>query len=512
MERRVAPGVDRQALLHGGSLALGFAIAFAVGYVLVHPVAASPIGYDTAGSVLYFERLIHGQILEQPFGATPKPAMTLIDGLLYSIGGWPAISLAAVAVFAAVAALGAELARRLAGPTAGVFAFVALLGSRPLLLDASLAYAVGWATLWLILAGFAVIAVRPRYIVVGLALAMAMLTRLECVVVVVGAIGVVAARSWAGPRWGFRPPPRSAWLIGLAALAVPIMLVHDWLLIRNPFYWATVSDSYSATNAAAVLGPAALASSLVVHYRDMSVLVVLACLGIAVLVQRRALPIATGLALLGPGVGVLLLLLAVRGTYVSARYVYLMDIAVAFGAAIGFSAVRVAIAFGRETQPGRLVAALTWAAAAAVAFGAGGPFGPTDGVTRNAVFDQRTVSTNLHTVEPILRRELEAGGPAAGVAPRVVVPGLWTPDVIVDFGLRIRDVGVPRFSADGRTYDPARLHSGELIYHDQAGDPANAAVAALETGQPVPDGPFALVPVASSPSAGWWIYRVSGGP
>lgn len=499
-------------MLHGGSFALGFAFALGVGYVLVHPLAASPVGYDTAGSVLYFERLIHGQVLEQPFGATPKPAMTLIDGLLYSIGGWPAISLAAVAVFAAVAMLGAELARRLAGPTAGIFAFVALLGSRPLLLDASLAYAVGWATLWLIVAGLALIADRPRYIVVGLALAMAMLTRLECVVVVAGAIGAVVTRSWAGPRWGLRQIPRSAWFVGLAALALPIMLVHDWLLIRNPLYWASVSDSYSATYAASVLGPLALASSLAVHYRDISVLVVLACLGIAVLVQRRSLAIATGLVLLGPGIGVLLLLLAARGTYVSGRYVYLMDIAVAFGAAIGFSAVRVANVLGRWTEPQRLATGLTWIAAAAVAFGAGGPFGPADPVTRDAVFQQRTVSTNLHTVESLLRRELEAGGVDAGVAPRIVVPGLWTPDVVVDFGLQIRDVGVPRFSADGRAYDPARLHPGELIYHDQAGDPANMAVAALEAGQPVTDGPFALVPVASNPSAGWWIYQVSSGP
>jgi hypothetical protein len=491
------------------SLTVGFALALAVGFVLVHPLTASPVGYDTAGSVLYFERLLHGQILEQPYGATPKPAMTLIDGLLYSIRGWTAISLAAVAVYAAVATLGAELARRLAGSTAGVFAFVALLGSRPLILDASRAYAVGCASLWLILAGFALRAERPRYVVIGLALAMAALTRLECIVAVIGAVGAVAAWHWLGPRCGLRPAPRSAWFVALGLLAIPIMLVHDWLLIRNPFYWASVSANYSDTYATSVLSPAALANWLVLHYLDLSVLVALACLGILVLVQRRSMAVAIGLLLLGPGIGAFLMLLAAHGTYVSARYVYLIDLAVTFGAAVGFSVVRAARVPGRIGQRRQLMTALAWICAAAVGAGAGGPFGPLDSATRGEVFDQQTVSANVHAVEPVLRRELQADH-AAAVTPEILAPGLWTGLLIVDLGLQIPAVGAPRFTADGAAYDSSQLHGGELIYHDRTGDPANAADAALEAGGPVRMGAFTLVPIDSDATAGWWIYRVEG--
>ena len=100
------------------------------------------------------------------------------------------------------------------------------------------------------MAGFAVSADRPRYLVVGLALCMATLTRLESIVVVAGAFGAVVGWRWLGPRFGFPRPPRQAWLVGLGFLAVPIMLAHDWLLIRNPMYWASVSAVYSAADPA----------------------------------------------------------------------------------------------------------------------------------------------------------------------------------------------------------------------------------------------------------------------
>jgi hypothetical protein len=512
VQRLAGRTVDHRTLMHVAALAGGFAFAFTVAYVMVHPITASPVGYDTAGSVLYFQRLVHGQILEQPYGATPKPAMTVLDGLLFAVYGWSAISLAAVAAFAAVVTLGAELARRVAGSAAGVFAFVALLGSRPLLLDASLAYAVSWAALWLILAGFAITAERPRYVVVGLALCMATLTRLESIVVVAGAIAAVAAWRWLGPRFRLRPAPRGAWFVGLGFLAIPVMLVHDWLLIRNPLYWASVSATYSAGDPASVRTPVQLSVWLAGHYGAMAVLVALACVGAALLLRRRQWALATGLALLGPGIGLFLLALAARGTYVSARYVYLMDLAVTFAAAVGFSAVRVPELAGQWRHHARLVTAAALFGSVAVALMASVPYGPLNPGTRRSVFDQRIVSANLRVVEPLLRRELQASGESNGAPPRIVAPGLWTPLVIVDFKLRIPDVGVPHFTVDGNAYAPWLLRAGQLIYHDRTGDPKNGASAALESEGPVTMGAFTLTRIASDPAAGWWLYRVSAQP
>ena len=71
---------------------MGFAAAFGIALLLISPLGDSPVGYDTAASVLYFKRLTHQQILEAPYGATPKPLMTVVDGTLYRLGGWAAIS------------------------------------------------------------------------------------------------------------------------------------------------------------------------------------------------------------------------------------------------------------------------------------------------------------------------------------------------------------------------------------------------------------------------------------
>ena len=181
---------------------MGFAAAFGIALLLISPLGDSPVGYDTAASVLYFKRLTHQQILEAPYVATPKPLMTVVDGSLYRLGGWAAISLAATIVYALVAALGGLLMYRMAGRKAGVFAFVAILGTRALLLDASVAYGVSWAACWLLLAGFALTAERSRYGLAGIALCLAALTRLEVMVVVGGAVAIVAVATLIAPHFG----------------------------------------------------------------------------------------------------------------------------------------------------------------------------------------------------------------------------------------------------------------------------------------------------------------------
>ena len=37
--------------------------------------------------------------------------------------------------------------------------------------------------------------------------------------------------------------PRGAWWVLLGFLALPVMLLHDWLLTGDPFFWADVSQA-----------------------------------------------------------------------------------------------------------------------------------------------------------------------------------------------------------------------------------------------------------------------------
>jgi len=519
VRRLAGPVIDRAGILHACVLVAGFLVAAAVGFVLVRPIAASPVGYDTAGSVLYFQRIVHGQLLEQPYGATPKAAMTVIDGLLFALFGWAGISLAAVAASAAVVTLGAELVRRVAGPAAGIFAFIALLGSQPLLLDESLAYAVSWASLFLLFAAFAVRSERPRYAVIGVCLGIATLCRLEAVVVLVGAVGVVAGWALLGTRLGTRlgnrvgvqAMPRRAWLVALGLLAIPIMLLHDWLLIRNPFYWASVSANYSARAGDTLRSPVEIVLWLARHYAGMPLLLVLACLGAVLLVRRREYGVALGLALTGPGIGVLLVVMAGRGTYVSARYAYLMDLAVTIVAAIGFATVRVPEVSGTFRRHARAGTVFALGMSVVVATAASTPFALLDPATRRSVATQRTVAQNIRAVEPLIRKDLQSGGTASGSGPILIAPGLWTPRLIVGLRLLIPDVAVPKFDASGDSYAAGLLRAGQIVYHDRVGDPANGVATAMEAGGPVRAGAYTLIPEASDEAAGWWLFRVAAG-
>lgn len=502
---------------HAVMLVTGLAIAGLVGYLQVHPLKASPVGYDTAGSVLYFQRIVSGHVLEQPYGATPKPMMTLVEGVLYLLGGWRAVSLAAVGVCALVITLAAELVRRVAGRLPAVFVFTALLGSQPLVLDEARAYAVAWACLFLLAAAFA-LQRRPRsYLLAGIALMAAVLTRLEAIVVVGGAVGLLAVWTVLVPAVQRRrpdlaaiaPPPRRAWLLGIGFLAIPAMMAHDWILIRDPFFWSHVSSAYSVQHAAAVLSPSALVTYMAGHYLAMPLLVVMAVLGAYFLVLRQQYALAIGLALLGPGVGALLVLLAAGHIYVSTRYLYLMDLALTVGAGFGIALVDVPdvrVVLQARFRRATVVAGL--ASAVVVGMAVAPPFALLDPETRADLAVQRTAGQNLAAADREIRAAVAARA-AQPSAPVLLAPGLWTPRLIVDLRLRIADVRAPAFNAAGTDY-ASPLQVGELIYHDRRAEPANGVASVLEHGAPAVLGGHRLELVAADSVAGWWLYRVSG--
>ena len=176
----LTPGRERPGWLvwlAGGAVVLAVG---AVGLAVVQPFAVGPVGFDSAASVAFFDRIVGGQRLEAYVGATPKPLLTLVYGLLYDVThDWRAISWATIGAFAVGTYLAARLVQRLAGLPAAVFAVIGLVGLSLLQSDLILAYATPWAMVGWFAAGLLVTGPRPRFGLAGIALMLAALARLE---------------------------------------------------------------------------------------------------------------------------------------------------------------------------------------------------------------------------------------------------------------------------------------------------------------------------------------------
>ena len=138
---RGMPGArDRRALV--AVLAAVFIASVAVAASAIRPWIAAPLAFDTAASVLHFDRIVAGRHLEQALSTTPKPLLTILYGLVYSAtGDWRAISVAALGAWGLCVAGGTLLAWRLGGAIAAVFTGVSLVVSPRLLLETSWALA-----------------------------------------------------------------------------------------------------------------------------------------------------------------------------------------------------------------------------------------------------------------------------------------------------------------------------------------------------------------------------------
>ncbi|MGZ6272396.1 MAG: hypothetical protein ACXWPJ_10060, partial [Candidatus Limnocylindrales bacterium] len=242
-------------------------VAAALALLILRPFEAGPVSYDAGSSVLHFQRIAAGRHLEAFISTTPKPLLTLIFGALFQLfGDWRALSWATVGAYAVAIGLSSWLAARLAGVVAGAFVAVALIASPALLAEVGIASAVPWAMVGWATAGLAVTATRPRWALAGIALLLASLARLETLVIV-GTVVLVLVGLWiVGRRSGRTLVPRGSWWLLLGLLALPVMMVHDWLLTGDPFFWISVSARYSEAAGAAVLTPIRLARQLVRHY------------------------------------------------------------------------------------------------------------------------------------------------------------------------------------------------------------------------------------------------------
>jgi len=498
----------RIALL--GGLFLGAAL---LELVVLRPFASASIGPDAAAPVVHFLRIVSGKHLEGYLGQTPKPLLTVVYGVIYSLfHDWRPIAWASIAVFAACVVLGGVLGRRVAGVAGGAFVAVGILLSSVLLADLTLAYSVSWALLGWLVAGLAVTARRPRYDVAGVALMLATLARLETLIVVIAAAAALLLAEVLDRRRHRPGPPRAAYGALLGFLALPVMLVHDWLLTGDPLFWAKIAQ-LNSVGAANIRGPAQVALSLSLHFVHGPALLPLVALGAFVLLRRRQWPLVIGLLALGPGVALFLVYLGARSIFVSNRYLAPIDLSALFTAGVGLSALDVPQVrhFIRGIRSIESRHPMTLAIVGVVAALALAPIGLLNATTRTTISKQIQLHANEPRAMAAIRAEL-ASPSACRTAARsadpnlqvVIVPSRLRVQAVVDLGLSLNEVAKP----DGIKLIGGLPAPGQIIYHDRFDGETGASWAVYEVDHPVVAGTDRLVPLLADRAHGLWVIRV----
>ncbi|HEU0236227.1 MAG TPA: hypothetical protein VFR14_07270 [Candidatus Limnocylindrales bacterium] len=490
------------------------ATSLLIGLVVIRPFADAPVGFDTQATVLYFERIVAGTRLEQALTTTPKPMLTFVYGSLHAVtGDWRPIIWLTMIVHAGAAWLATVVLTRSAGLAAGIAAGLVVAGTPLLIEDTAFGNGVPWALFGWLLAALLLSGEQPRPAVAGVVLALAALARLETLVLVAG---VALALGWL--RWGPWPLPGPrptvhprTWLaLAIPLLALPAMLVHDWLLTGDPLFWLAVSQRYSDAIRASrdVLDPLERTTWFVRRYLALWPVLPFAVVGLVELVRTRRWGALTGLAVMGAGIAAFLVLLAARGIYAPHRYAIPVDLAVLFVAAVGFgrlvdlAAARVARrSIGRSAATG--VAFL--AVIGVVALVGRGPFDP--GLAQT-VGDLRAVNEHAARVGALVRDS--ALLPPENEHPRILVPTPVRPRIAVDLGLPLDQVG----GLSPRALDPATASYaiGQVVIHDRRGDVPRGEYAVLETDTTTSIGGVILEPRFSDEAGGLWVYVVTDVP
>jgi hypothetical protein len=529
---------------------LGVAAATARLVRLPGPATLDP---DEHAAALYFDRMVAGQRLEDPLLSAPKPLLTLVHGLAWTVAhDWRLLEALTVAAFALAVVCLARAAGRVAGWPAAAAAVVAVAGSGPLVLQAargnSLVFALaGWSlaldALTATPAGPAVAAAhgsdpaetgalvsrgsgpaepgalaghRTRWGLAALALALAALARVE------GWLLLPLAAAYGALAWR-RGDRRAAVL--LLPLAVPLLwLAHDWLLTGDPLYAVGVPERYTDLVAGReVVAPASWLAQVGRRYAADPLLLALAVGGAVWLASRRAWVWLAGLGAASLGVLTLLGFEAWRGTYVSWRYFDPADVAVRLAAAI--AAARLATAAVRLTaarprlatapaRPGgaphrtpavRGVPGTTRVGAvvgAALLVGAAcWPLAPWDPTVDSTLDRDTRLSANAATAVQLLRPLAAEPGTVLAVS------GPQRVRVAMELGLplgRVRDLFL---AVRAEPLDRA-LAGAAAVFHDADGDRPPERFAPLSATTPTTVGTVELSPLRTDPGRGLYVHRV----
>jgi hypothetical protein len=300
--------------------------------------------------------------------------------------------------------------------------------------------------------------------------------------------------------------PRSAWLLSIGLLELPIQWAHDWLLTGDALF--SLSVPVRGTRVEELMGPIERAIWIVHRYVDMGGLLFLGLLGLTALILARRWPVVLGITVLGPGIAAFLVFLEFRHIYVSSRYVGPIDLAILFSAAIGFARVVVpgVRSILEELPPVRWVprqgsGVVLVGLLAGVLFAS--PWGPLSNDVVGPARSNLTLHANAIAAERVIA---SADSFTQGPGPVVLVPALLRPQVAVDLDLPVSAVA----GLGPAAVDPsgAGLRAGQILYHDRRGDPGDPAFAVLESVVPTTIGTLRIVPIASDPRLGWWVVRV----
>ena len=482
--------------------------------LLVRLPGPATLDPDEHAAVLYFDRLVAGERLEEPLLSSPKPLLTVVHGLAWRAGhDWRLLEALGVAAFALAVVCLARAAGRLGGPPAGAATALAVAGSGPLVLQAARGNSMVFA-----LAGWSVaIDALTR----GRGTAEPGRDR--------GAAGSDRDRRPTGPTgsaWGLAAGallvaglarPESWLLLPLAAaygllawrrgdrravllvlpLAAPLLwLAHDWLLTGDPLYAVRVPGRYTdLVSGRQVVPPADWLALVARRYAADPLLLALAAAGVVWLVRRRAWLWLVALGATGIGVLTLLGLQAWQGTYISFRYFDPADLAVRLSAAFGAAALATwaatRLARGRGAAAGAvlLVGVACW------------PLAPGDPVVSSTLDRDTRLSANAATAIGVLAPV------AAEQGTIVTASGPQRVRVAVELGLpleRVRDL----FLAGRAAPLDQALAGSAAVFHDADGDRPTERFAPLSVTVPRRVGKVELVPLRTDPGRGLYVHRV----
>jgi len=468
---------------------------------------------DEHAAVLYFDRLVAGDRLEDPLLSSPKPLLTVVHGLTWHAArDWRLLEVVTVAAFALAVVCLARAAARLGGLAAATATVVAVAGSGPLVLQAargnSLVFALaGWSVALDALTGGVPGGRRAgggrdrggpgesgvAWGVAAAALTAAGLARAETwlLLPVAAGYGVMAWR---------RGERRALWL--LLPLAAPLLwLAHDWLLTGDPLYGIRVPGRYTdLVSGRQVVPPGAWVAVVARRYAADPLLLGLAVVGGAWLIRRRAWVWVVGLGITGVGVLALLGVQAWQGTYISWRYFDPADVALRLAAALGAAALAGAVAArlaGR--RPGVGLAAVV--GAVLLVGVACWPLAPADPLVDSTLARDRRLSANTAAAIDGLRPVAAEPGTV------ITASGPQRVRVAIELGLplgRVRDLFLAGLSAP---LDQA-LAGSAAVFHDADGDRPTERFAPLSTTVPAPVGEVEVAPIRTDPGVGLYVLRV----
>ena len=498
-------------------------VAVAVG-LLVRLPGPDALDPDEHASVLYFDRLVAGERLEEPLLSAPKPLLTVVHGLAWHAGhDWRLLAAVTVSAFALTVVCLARAAGRLGGPAAAAAVLLAVAGSGPLVLQAARGNSVifamaGWSVaLDALTRGTRPSGEGPAWAVAAAALALAGLARAETWLLLPVAAGWGLLVWWRG-RGAPRPQPpgrpglgpgggdRRAVLLVLP-LAVPLLwLGHDWLLTGDPLYSLQVPERYTDLLAGRqVIPPGDWLALVARRYAPDPLLLALAAVGVTWLVWRRAWVWLGFLAATGVGVLALLGLEAWRGTYISWRYFDPADLAVRLAAALGAAALANGLAGRLAGRMGRvgLTAAVAALTAALLVGAAAAPPAPFDPQVDSTLDRGARLSANTATAIAVLAPLAARPGSV------ITVSGPQRTRVAVELDLplgRVRDL----FLATRATPLDRALAGSDAVFHDADGDQPVKRFAPLSTTTPTRVGEVGLIPLRTDPGRGLYVHRIEG--